>query len=151
MARNDLDRLRTLTRVLDELIRIPGTRFRIGLDGLIGLVPGAGDLVGGAAAAYALVAAARLGAPGSVIVRMTGNILVDLLIGALPVLGDVFDFGWKANRRNLDLLERLSADPQGTRASSRAVVAAAVLVVVAAVAGAIWAALAIARAVIGAL
>jgi Domain of unknown function (DUF4112) len=134
----DLARVRTLTRVLDELVRIPGTRFRIGLDGLIGLIPGAGDVVGGAAAAYALVAAARLGAPPSVIARMAGNILVDLLVGALPVVGDLFDFGWKANRRNLTLLERLAADPRGTHASSRAVVAAALTVVLAAIAGAAW-------------
>jgi hypothetical protein len=133
-----LSGLRTLTHVLDELIRIPGTRFRIGLDGLIGLIPGAGDVVGGAAAAYALLAAARLGAPPSVIARMAGNILVDLLLGLLPVMGDLFDFGWKANRRNLALLERFAADPRPTQASGRTVVGAALAVVLAAIVGAAW-------------
>ena len=133
-----LSGLRTLTHVLDDLIRIPGTRFRIGVDGLIGLIPGAGDVVGGAAAAYALLAAARLGAPPSIIARMAGNILVDLLLGLLPVVGDLFDFGWKANRRNLALLERFSADPHRTHASSRTVVGAALAVVLAAIVGAAW-------------
>jgi hypothetical protein len=138
MPGKELDRLRTMARVLDDWVRVPGTRFRIGLDALIGLIPGAGDVVTGAASVYALLAAARLGAPPSVVVRMAGNIVVDLVIGALPVLGDLFDAGWKSNRRNLALLERLTEDRRAATTSSRAVVAAAVVLVVATVAGAAY-------------
>jgi hypothetical protein len=118
-----VERLRAITRVMDEAVRIPGTRFRFGLDGLAGLIPGVGDALTAAVSGYALIAAARTGAPASVITRMAGNILLDSLVGAVPVLGDVFDFAFKANRRNLRLLEQYTAAPTPTRRTSRGVVA----------------------------
>ncbi len=117
-----IDRLRTLTRVLDDLVRIPGTRFRVGLDPVIGLVPGGGDAIGAVLSAYGLVVAARVGAPAAVLLRMCGNIALDLLVGTIPVLGDVFDFGWKANRRNLRLLERYALAPVKVSRRSRLLV-----------------------------
>jgi Domain of unknown function (DUF4112) len=111
-------RLRTLTRVLDDLVRIPGTRFRFGLDPIIGLVPGIGDAAGGIFAATLLFTAWSIGAPGVVLLRMAGNILVDTVVGAIPVAGDIFDFGFKANRRNLRLLERWEAKPSAVRRTS---------------------------------
>jgi hypothetical protein len=106
-----LDRLRTLTRLLDDLVRIPGTRLRFGLDPLLGLVPGGGDAVGAVVSAYALLVAVRVGAPAAVLLRMCGNIVLDTVAGTVPILGDLFDFGWKANRRNLTLLERYHFEP----------------------------------------
>ncbi len=113
---------RIVATVLDDLVRVPGTRRRVGLDPLLGLLPGVGDWVGWAAASHLLVAAARLGAPTPVILRMAGNALVDAVVGSVPLLGDVFDLGWKANRRNLGLLERVVADPAAAARASRWVV-----------------------------
>ncbi len=119
-----IDRLRTLTRVLDDLVRIPGTRYRVGLDPLIGLVPGGGDAIGAVLSAYGLLVGARLGAPAAVLVRRCGNILLDMVVGTIPVLGDLFDFGWKANRRNLALLERYALAPARVSRRSRLLVGA---------------------------
>ena len=134
--------LRAIARLFDDLVPIPGTKLRFGLDSLIGLLPGGGDLVGGAVSAYAIVVAARMGAPASVIVRMGMNILIDTVVGAVPVLGDLFDVTWRANRKNVELLERYVGTPEVTKRSSMAVVVG-VLVVVAAViigvaAGTVW-------------
>ena len=119
--------LRTLARLLDNAVRIPGTDFRIGLDPLLGQLHGAGDLVGGAASAYAILVAARLGASRMVLVRMLGNVLIDALVGVVPVFGDIFDFGYKANARNVALLERHLAAPHEAERSSRGFVALVVL------------------------
>ena len=86
-SRTGLTNLRRLAWLFDELIRIPGTHIRIGLDPLIGLIPGGGDLIGGAVSAYALLTAARLGAPASVVLRMGLNILIDTVVGAVPLFG----------------------------------------------------------------
>ncbi|MDZ7750632.1 MAG: DUF4112 domain-containing protein [Gammaproteobacteria bacterium] len=97
-------RLSRLAWLLDSSVRLPGG-FRIGIDGLIGLIPGIGDLVAASVSAYIVAEAARLEVPGHVILRMISNVLVDLLVGTIPVLGDAFDFAFKANRRNIDLLD----------------------------------------------
>src|SRR6476646_12005369 len=86
-------RARGLARLLDDLIRIPGTNIGIGLDPIIGLIPGVGDMLGGLMSSYILLVAAREGVPASVLARMLGNIAVDSLVGVIPVLGDLFDFG----------------------------------------------------------
>ena len=130
-----VDRARGLARLLDDLIRIPGTNIRLGLDPIIGLIPGMGDVVGGAMSGYILLVAAREGAPTSVLVRMLGNIALDSLVGLVPVLGDLFDVAMKANRRNVQLLERYLGSPRDTRAASRGVVAVILLGVVAIIAG----------------
>jgi len=114
-----LVRLRNLARVYDAGIRIPGTRFEFGLDPLIGLVPGIGDAAGAGIATYIVFEAARSGVPWSVLVRMLLNVGIDALIGAFPVVGDLFDAAWKANLKNVDLLEAHLADPRATRHSSR--------------------------------
>ncbi len=101
-----LKRLRRLTRLLDDAVRIPGTKYRLGLDSLIGLVPGAGDIVGGALSAYIIYEASRLGVSRLTLARMLSNMAVDLLLGSVPVAGDIFDVAWKANRKNMDLLDR---------------------------------------------
>lgn len=124
------ERLRAITRIMDEAVRIPGTRFRVGLDGILGMLPGVGDAVTAAVSGYALLAAARMGAPKSVIARMAGNIVADAAVGAVPLLGDIFDFAFKANRRNLRLLEQFAAEPARTRKASRIGVATTIGVIV---------------------
>ncbi len=123
-----LERLRGLTRLLDELVPIPGTSFRFGLDPVIGLVPGGGDAVGAILSAYGLLVGVRLGAPAAVLLRMCGNIAVDALVGTIPLLGEVFDFGFKANRRNLKLLERYERTPGAVARGSRLLLAAVLLI-----------------------
>jgi uncharacterized protein DUF4112 len=135
-------RAKGLARVLDDLIRIPGTNIGIGLDPIIGLIPGVGDMAGGLLSTYILMVAARQGVPTSVLVRMLGNIALDSLVGVVPVVGDLFDFGVKANRRNVDLLDRYLVAPGQTKAASRGVVAAIVLaalvIVVGVIAAGVW-------------
>lgn len=101
-----VDRLRRLSHILDNAIPIPGTGYRIGLDPILGLFPGGGDTVTGAMGAYIIVEAARMGLPRKVIGQMVGNIVFDSLAGIVPVVGDLFDVGWKANVRNIALLEK---------------------------------------------
>ena len=99
-----LKRVRLLSRLLDEQFRIPGTTQRIGLDGLLGLIPGVGDAVGALLSTYILYEAIRLGAPKIVLLRMVANIGIDTVVGAIPVAGDIFDIAWKANKKNAALL-----------------------------------------------
>lgn len=122
----ELRRVRTVARVLDDLIPIPGTSWRVGLDPLLGLVPGVGDWVGWAASLHILVSAARSGADAATLARMAGNVVLDAFVGAVPVLGDAFDLAWKANARNLRLMESVVDDPARTREASRWTVAAVV-------------------------
>jgi hypothetical protein len=132
---DQLARLRAVATILDDAVRVPGTRFRVGLDPLLGLIPGAGDAVTGTVAAYAIVLAARLGAPAVVIGRMAANVLIDVATGTIPVVGDLFDFGWKSNRKNLQLLERYQQQPQKVSAASWLLVIAIMLVILAAIVG----------------
>ena len=125
-----LERLRRLGYLLDNSIPIPGTSYRIGLETVIGLVPGLGDLVGGGFSAWIILQAARLGAPASLLARMGWNLLVDTAVGAVPLLGDVFDAGFKANMRNLALLERYVRGPAATRRTSRLFMATLALLLV---------------------
>lgn len=101
-----LDRLRTIARLLDARFGIPGTGLRFGLDSLLGLIPGLGDGAMALVSLYILVEAHRLGVRPVTLARMTGNVALDLGLGAVPVLGDIFDFFWKSNLRNVALLER---------------------------------------------
>jgi hypothetical protein len=119
-----LRRARAVAALLDDAITIPGTDMRVGLDPLIGLMPGIGDFVGGAVSVYIILEAARAGAPASVLVRMASTVGVDIVIGSIPVLGDLFDFGWKSNTRNVRLLERHVMQPIETKRASGLVVAA---------------------------
>jgi hypothetical protein len=96
--------LDSMTDLMDSRFRIPGTDIRFGLDFLVGLVPYAGDVVTFAFSGLLVVTMARNGASGMVVVKMLGNILLDGVVGSIPVLGDLFDLGFKANRRNYQLL-----------------------------------------------
>jgi len=110
-----LDRARTLTRLLDTAARIPGTRVRFGLDSVLGLIPGLGDVAGAALSGYMVLLASRMGAPQSVIARMLTNVAIDTVGGTVPVLGDLFDVAWKSNSRNLALLESVAGATPATR------------------------------------
>lgn len=102
---------RKYAELLDSRFTIPGTDIKFGIDPLIGLISGYGDLAGAALSVYFMYYATRLGAETSVLIRMFVNILADLTIGVIPVLGDLFDLAWKANLRNAKLLEKLEQNP----------------------------------------
>ncbi|MDF1599272.1 DUF4112 domain-containing protein [Mesorhizobium sp. YIM 152430] len=101
----ELDEVRRLAKLLDTRWKIPGIGVRFGIDPVLGLIPGAGDLVAGAISTYVIVKAHRLGAPKSMLVRMAGNVAVDTVVGSVPILGSVFDLFYKASTRNLRLLQ----------------------------------------------
>jgi hypothetical protein len=101
----DLGTLRSWQRWLDEAFRIPGTRVRFGWDAVIGIVPWAGDVITALMGVVVLVAAYRMRVPGVVLVRMLFNLAIDLAIGLVPFAGDIADVFWKANTRNMALLE----------------------------------------------
>jgi hypothetical protein len=135
---DELRRARALARALDSAVGIPGTPLRFGVDAIIGLIPGAGDVAGAALAAYVVILAARRGAQPEVLWRMLGNIAVDALVGAVPLIGDVFDLGFKANIRNVELLERQMPEPAALTKSSRRLGVIVVILVLALLAGIVW-------------
>ncbi|MEC4892667.1 MAG: DUF4112 domain-containing protein [Oscillatoria sp. PMC 1051.18] len=107
-----LARVRSLSYLLDNAIAIPGTPYRIGLDPLLGLFPAAGDYLGSAISAYIVLESARLGVPRNILLSMVGNIVLETLVGTVPMLGDLFDAAWKANAKNIALLEEHLGSPQ---------------------------------------
>ena len=131
-----LGRVRTLARVLDSAVGVPGTRMRVGLDPILGLIPGVGDFAGAALSSYIVLTGIQLGASRPVVIRMIANVTIDALVGAVPLLGDLFDAGWKSNGRNVALLERHLAIPDSTRTSSRGTLIVAALVLLLIIAGA---------------
>ncbi len=111
-------RVRVLAQLLDNSITVPGTGWKIGLDPIVGLIPGIGDLIGAVLSGYIILEAARADVPGFVLFRMLANLGFDTLLGAVPAVGDVFDAAWKSNTKNVALLER-HLSKQGERPVSK--------------------------------
>ena len=101
-----LNRIRKLSRLMDTSIRIPGIGFRIGIDPIIGLVPGAGDLISTAFSAYIIFLATRFGIPRQDLAKMIFNVGLEAVVGTVPLVGDLFDAFYKSNIRNLEILEQ---------------------------------------------
>ena len=114
----DDENLDLLSHLLDDWFRIPGTSIRFGLDGIVGFIPGIGDAIGGIASCIIIFAAWVRGVSYVTLARMLANWGIEVLLGAVPVLGNLFDIGWQANRRNYALLTSSLADPQGVRRRS---------------------------------
>jgi hypothetical protein len=141
MRTNDdagLARYALLSNLLDQAFRVPGTRWRFGLDAVLGLVPGAGDIAGAVLGLYGVWIARQLGAPSSLLIRMLGTLGLDAMVGAVPLLGDLFDFVYKPHARNLVLIEQWLATPHQVRRRSRAMLVVIPLVLIAIVVGALW-------------
>ena len=111
-------RLDKLSWLLDSSIRIPFTNRTIGLDGIIGLIPGVGDVSGGLISGYIIIKALTLGVPLLVIARMVLNMIIEGVIGVIPFVGDIFDFIFKSNRRNVCLMQSYLNDPEETASRS---------------------------------
>lgn len=132
-------RAHNLAHWMDDRFTIPGTNIRFGLDPVLSLLPGVGDIASGLISSYFLVLGVQQNLPAAVILRMGLNILLDMIVGALPLLGDIFDVGWKANTKNAELLEKYSKDASGTEKKSKAVLWVAALASITIVIAAIWA------------
>lgn len=122
----EIARARTIAHALDGVIPLPGGA-RLGLDAVIGLIPGVGDLVGAGISAYIVLLAIRAGASRTAVVRMVGNIAVDTLVGSFPLLGDLFDMGWQSNIRNVAIMEQDLGATGIRRHSSKVVLSLIVL------------------------
>lgn len=110
-----LQRLRKLSDLWDRSIGVPGTKFRVGLESLIGLLPVGGDFIGILMSTYILFQAIEFKLPASVLVKMLFNIIIDGSVGSIPILGDLFDTTWKANTKNVNLLEAHLREPIKSR------------------------------------
>ncbi|MCU0355875.1 MAG: DUF4112 domain-containing protein [Cytophagales bacterium] len=140
MQTEEKDKLRWIeqsSRLLDSAFRVPGTNFRIGLDPILGLIPVAGDLVSMGMSAMIIWTVIRHGASGRLILKMTANVLLDTLVGSIPLLGNVFDFVYQANQRNVRLLREYHYEGKH-RGSAWGVWLAIVLLVLAWLAAMIW-------------
>lgn len=133
---------RRLSRLLDSSIPLPGG-MRIGLDGILGLFPGVGDAIGGLLSMVIIYHAHQLGAPKTVLLRMALNIAIDSLVGAIPIVGDIFDFFWKANEKNVRLLDAYQHNPRRVRRRSAASSAAWITIILAVLGAVIYLAFAL--------
>ena len=149
--RRTFERYLALVRLFDDAIPIPGTRVRFGLDFLLGLIPGVGDIAGAAAALWGVWLARRMGAPVAPQIRMLGNVALDTAAGAIPVIGDLFDLAFRAHVRNRALLERWLAAPEQVGRASRLGLVAAVLGVLAVLGLTVFVAFAVLQALFGLL
>tara|TARA_R110000782_G_scaffold103732_4_gene191197 strand:- start:44 stop:517 length:474 start_codon:yes stop_codon:yes gene_type:complete len=112
-------KLERLAWFLDSSIKVPGFNARFGLDGLIGLIPGVGDVISALISSVVISEAARMGTPKILLLKMAFNVLIDTLLGAVPLVGDLFDFVWKSNQRNVRLLNQYLDSPRETVVNSR--------------------------------
>lgn len=122
-----------LALIMDEVIRVPGTKFRFGLDPLLGLIPGLGDTSSALVSAFALIQAARLGVPKILLARMSLNVLINEVIGVVPIVGDAFSFWFKSNARNYQIIKEHTVTPGAAAKRSDWIFVIAVLVILAAV------------------
>ena len=130
-----LEQMNKLAWLLDNSIKIPIINYRIGLDAIIGLIPGFGDAAGLLVSSIIIIQATRLGAPKVTLMRMVLNIAIEAIIGMIPVLGDIFDATFKANVRNMLLLNQALGNPQAGRAMSQSVDKGAIAIVIGALIG----------------
>lgn len=105
--------------LLDSRFKIPGTRIKFGIDPILGLIPGVGDWFGGMLSIYFMIEAFRAGGGLSVVLRIFLNIIIDIIIGSIPLIGEVFDVAWKANRRNAKLIQNLHTEQKKTEKRSK--------------------------------
>ncbi len=127
----DDEHLDMLSHILDDFLRVPGTSIRFGLDGIVGFIPGIGDILGGLASSIIIIAAWVRGVPKVTLTRMVINVAIETAVGAVPVAGNLFDIAWKANRRNYALLTGSLAQPEDVARRSWLFIGVVVLLLVA--------------------
>jgi hypothetical protein len=150
IANSRLAQARALAKLLDRAFRIPGTNITFGLDPILGLIPGGGDLAGAVFSGWLIMLGSRMGLPRHILMRMIANVAIDTVGGSIPLIGDLFDVAWKSNIRNLELLEQFANSPSGSgRLVSKGMVIAAIAVVTLLVIGGIWVSVLAFRALFG--
>ncbi len=127
-------RIERVTRALDELVRVPGTSIRVGLDPVVGLIPVVGDAVAAGVGIWVIAEASRFGLPRVVLGRMVVNLIVDLGLGAIPLLGDLYDVVLRSNTRNLELFRRHALEPEASTSGHRVFFSGLLLLVL----GLVW-------------
>ena len=132
-----LKNLNRLAQLMDASFQIPGTKVRFGLDSIIGLIPGIGDLISFAISGYIMSTASKLGASKNVMARMMVNSTIDAIIGSIPLIGDIFDIGFKANQRNIRLMNKHFVEGRHSGGASKVMVPV-VLIILVLLAGFIW-------------
>ena len=137
LENTSLRRLEWLARLMDSQFKIPGTNIRFGLDALVGLIPGVGDFSTFIVSAMMLSTLAKNGASGYVLARMILNVVIDALIGAIPILGDIFDVGFRANERNMKLMREHYVEGRHKGSAAKVIVPVIILLAVI-VAGIVW-------------
>jgi hypothetical protein len=105
-------RLKLLSERLDDSIKIPGTNQKIGIDAIVGIIPILGDFIGIIFSTYIMYSGIKMGVSSKIVKKMATNIAIDLIIGLIPIIGDVFDALWKANKRNVELIEKATIENQ---------------------------------------
>ena len=121
-------RLKRLSERLDETFTIPGTERKIGIESIIGAIPLVGDLIGGIISTYIMYSGIKMGASPGVIARMAANIAIDFTIGSIPIIGDLFDLVWKANKKNVELIEDTTLDDKEEQKLNYLIITALILV-----------------------
>lgn len=144
-------KLDNLAWLLDNSIKIPGTSWKIGLDGILGLIPGVGDLAAGGLSTYILYQAVKIKVPKVILARMALNILLESVIGVIPLVGDLFDFIFKANQRNVNLMRKYVLNPKDTTQQSTLAVVGIIVALFAVMGLMVWGMFALVAAVIHAL
>ena len=127
----DDENLDLLSHILDDFIKVPGTPVRFGLDGIVGVIPGIGDLIGGIASCILIIAAWVRGVSYGTVLRMVANVGIEVVFGSIPILGDMFDIAWRANRRNYALLTGSIYEPRKYTIQSWLFLAALCIVLIA--------------------
>ncbi|MDR8394048.1 DUF4112 domain-containing protein [Aliifodinibius sp. S!AR15-10] len=137
-SKKEKSRSQQLADILDQKFSIPGSDIKFGIDPILGLLPGIGDWVGGVLSLYFPIHAVMLGARVSILLRMFLYILVDIIIGALPLLGEIFDVAWKANLRNAELLEQLQQNPDELATESKILLWGLLILFITVILGFLW-------------
>jgi hypothetical protein len=144
-----LRQAQTVANLLDRAVRVPGTKIRFGLDAVLGLIPGGGDVAGAVFSSWLILLGSRLGLPRHVLMQMVANVAIDTVVGSVPLIGDLFDVAWKSNTRNYDLLARWTYAPADTpHPVAKAWVAAALVFIALLLIGGIWLAVIVIRGLI---
>ena len=105
-------RLKLLSERLDNSIKIPGTNQKIGIDAIVGIIPILGDFIGAIFSTYILYSGIKMGVSSKIVKKMATNIAIEFIIGSIPIIGDIFDALWKANKRNVELIEEATLENQ---------------------------------------
>jgi hypothetical protein len=144
-----LAQARALARLLDRAFKIPGTKITFGVDALLGLIPGGGDIAGAVFSSWLILLGARMGLPRHVLLQMVTNVAIDTIGGSVPLIGDLFDVAWKSNSKNLAILERFANSEMGSKpVVSKSVVYGAIAIVALLVIGGVWLAFVLIRALV---